>query len=68
MNQNSFEENLKDVLNKYGRDIVEDAKNGKIDPVIGRDEEIRNITRILSRKTKNNRKEKIKWQITEEEE
>ena len=54
MNQNPFEENLKDVLNKYGRDIVDDAKNGKIDPVIGRDEEIRNITRILSRKTKNN--------------
>jgi len=54
MNQNPFEENLKDVLNKYGRDIVEDAKNDKIDPVIGRDEEIRNITRILSRKTKNN--------------
>ena len=54
MNQNPFEENLKDVLNKYGRDIVEEAKNGKIDPVIGRDEEIRNITRILSRKTKNN--------------
>lgn len=54
MNQNPFEENLKDVLNKYGRDIVSDAKSGKIDPVIGRDEEIRNITRILSRKTKNN--------------
>ena len=54
MNQNPFEENLKDVLNKYGRDIVEEAKAGKIDPVIGRDEEIRNITRILSRKTKNN--------------
>ena len=54
MNQNPFEENLKDVLNKYGRNIVEDAKSGKIDPVIGRDEEIRNITRILSRKTKNN--------------
>ena len=54
MNQNFYEENLKDVLNKYGRDIVEDAKNGKIDPIIGRDEEIRNITRILSRKTKNN--------------
>ena len=54
MNQNPFEENLKDVLNKYGRNIVEEAKNGKIDPVIGRDEEIRNITRILSRKTKNN--------------
>ena len=54
MNQNPFEENLKDVLNKYGRDIVEESKKGKIDPVIGRDEEIRNITRILSRKTKNN--------------
>ena len=54
MNQNSYEENLKDVLTKYGRDIVKDAKNGKIDPVIGRDEEIRSITRILSRKTKNN--------------
>ena len=54
MNQNPYEENLKDVLNKYGRDIVDDAKNGKIDPIIGRDEEIRNITRILSRKTKNN--------------
>ena len=51
---NGFEENLKDVLTKYGRDITEDAKAGKIDPVIGRDEEIRNITRILSRKTKNN--------------
>ena len=54
MNQNPFEENLKDVLKKYGRDMVEYAKDGKIDPVIGRDEEIRNITRILSRKTKNN--------------
>lgn len=55
MNQNNpFEENLKDVLKKYGRDITEDAKSGKIDPVIGRDDEIRNITRILSRKTKNN--------------
>ena len=55
MNQaNPFEENLKDVLKKYGRDITQEAKDGKIDPVIGRDEEIRNITRILSRKTKNN--------------
>ena len=42
------------VLEKYGRDITLSAKEGKIDPVIGRDEEIRNITRILSRKTKNN--------------
>ncbi len=48
------EEQEENVLEKYGRDIVEDAKNGKIDPVIGRDEEIRSITRILSRKTKNN--------------
>ena len=42
------------VLEKYGRNIIEDVKNRKIDPVIGRDEEIRGITRILSRKTKNN--------------
>ncbi len=42
------------VLEKYGRNITEDVKKGKIDPVIGRDEEIRGITRILSRKTKNN--------------
>ncbi len=54
MNQNPFQENLENVLEKYGRDIVELAKSGKIDPVIGRDEEIRSITRILSRKTKNN--------------
>ena len=53
-NQNPFEENLQNVLEKYGRDITKEAKDGKIDPVIGRDEEIRNITRILSRKTKNN--------------
>lgn len=43
-----------DVLNKYGQDLVELAKNGKLDPVIGRDSEIRNVIRILSRKTKNN--------------
>ena len=43
-----------DVLEKYGRNIVAAAKDGKIDPVIGRDDEIRSITRILSRKTKNN--------------
>ena len=53
-NQNPYEENLQNVLEKYGRDITQEAKDGKIDPVIGRDEEIRNITRILSRKTKNN--------------
>ena len=51
MNQNEVEEN---VLEKYGRDIVQSVKAGKIDPVIGRDDEIRSITRILSRKTKNN--------------
>ena len=54
MNNNPFQENLENVLEKYGRDIVKEAKSGKIDPVIGRDEEIRNVTRILSRKTKNN--------------
>lgn len=43
-----------DVLKKYGQDLVELAKNGKLDPVIGRDSEIRNVIRILSRKTKNN--------------
>ncbi|MDE6142262.1 MAG: AAA family ATPase, partial [Bacilli bacterium] len=48
------EEQEENVLEKYGRNIIEDVKSGKIDPVIGRDEEIRSITRILSRKTKNN--------------
>ena len=43
-----------DTLNKYGEDLVEKARNQKLAPVIGRDEEIRNIIRILSRKTKNN--------------
>ena len=43
-----------DTLNKYGEDLVEKARNQKLDPVIGRDAEIRNIVRILSRKTKNN--------------
>lgn len=47
-------ESTYDVLNKYGRDLVEEVKKGKIDPVIGRDAEIRNVIRILSRKTKNN--------------
>jgi len=50
-NENQQEEN---VLEKYGRNITESVKKGKMDPVIGRDEEIRSITRILSRKTKNN--------------
>ncbi|MCR5721994.1 MAG: AAA family ATPase, partial [Lachnospiraceae bacterium] len=43
-----------DTLNKYGRDLVEMARNNKLDPVIGRDSEIRSIIQILSRKTKNN--------------
>lgn len=43
-----------EVLEKYGIDLVQEVKNGKIDPVIGRDTEIRNVIRILSRKTKNN--------------
>ena len=52
--QNPYEENLQNPLEKYGRDIVKAVKDGKIDPIIGRDEEVRSITRILSRKTKNN--------------
>ncbi len=51
MQDNQANEN---VLEKYGRDVVSLAKEGKIDPVIGRDEEIRRIIKILSRKTKNN--------------
>ncbi len=47
-------ESTYDVLKKYGSDLVELAKNNKLDPVIGRDQEIRNVIRILSRKTKNN--------------
>ena len=52
--QNPYEQNLENVLEKYGRDITESVTLGKVDPVIGRDEEVRSITRILSRKTKNN--------------
>ena len=47
-------ENTYDVLKKYGRDLVTLARERKLDPVIGRDDEIRNVIRILSRKTKNN--------------
>ena len=47
-------EDTYDVLKKYGHDMVERAESGKLDPVIGRDDEIRNVIRILSRKTKNN--------------
>jgi len=48
------DESLKNVLEKYGRDITKNVTDNKVDPVIGRDEEVRNIIRILSRKTKNN--------------
>ena len=54
MYNNYNEQQEENVIEKYGRNITEDAKKGKIDPVIGRDEEIRSITRVLSRKTKNN--------------
>ena len=54
MYNNYEQEQEENVLEKYGRDITAEAKKGKIDPVIGRDEEIRSITRVLSRKTKNN--------------
>ena len=47
-------ENNIEALSKYGRDLVEEVKNGKIDPIIGRDDEIRRVIQILSRKTKNN--------------
>ena len=53
MFNNNQEEN-ENVLEKYGRNINEEVKKRKIDPVIGRDEEIRSITKVLSRKTKNN--------------
>ncbi len=52
--QSQNPEDTYDVLSKYGRDLVEAARQQKLDPVIGRDEEIRNVIRILSRKTKNN--------------
>ena len=51
---NAESENQVDALSKYGRDLVQDVKDGKIDPVIGRDDEIRRVIEILSRKTKNN--------------
>lgn len=53
MNSPNAESNI-EALKKYGRDLVEDVKNGKIDPIIGRDDEIRRVIQILSRKTKNN--------------
>merc|ERR1712137_1413799 len=51
---NKFAEDQFDALNKYGRDLVLDAESGKLDPVIGRDQEIRRVIRVLSRRTKNN--------------
>ena len=53
MDTQNAESNL-EALSKYGRDLVEDVKSGKIDPIIGRDDEIRRVIQILSRKTKNN--------------
>ena len=53
-NNNNMENQEENVLEKYGRNINDAVKSRKVDPVIGRDEEIRSITRILSRKTKNN--------------
>lgn len=52
--QSENSENQLEALHKYGRDLVEDVRNGKIDPIIGRDDEIRRVIEILSRKTKNN--------------
>ena len=54
MFQNNMENENENPLEKYGRDITQTVIDGKVDPVIGRDDEIRSITRILSRKTKNN--------------
>lgn len=54
MNMNMNNEEQKSPLEQFGRNLVEEVKNGKMDPVIGRDQEIRNVIRILSRKTKNN--------------
>ncbi len=53
MNHATSENNV-EALKKYGRDLVESVRNGKIDPIIGRDDEIRRVIQILSRKTKNN--------------
>ena len=54
MVDNPNPENKYEVLEKYGRDLIKDVEDGKLDPVIGRDEEIRRVVQILSRKTKNN--------------
>ena len=54
--QNSFnqQQNEGNALERFARNLVQDARNGKLDPVIGRDEEIRRVLQILSRRTKNN--------------
>ncbi|MBR5640863.1 MAG: ATP-dependent chaperone ClpB, partial [Firmicutes bacterium] len=54
MRMNPQDQDNRSPLEKYGQDLVARAKEQKMDPVIGRDEEIRNVIRILSRKTKNN--------------
>ena len=53
-NQNQQPQDEREVLEKYATNLIELARNGKLDPVIGRDEEIRRILQILSRRTKNN--------------
>ena len=56
MNEQGFMnyENDENILEKFGRNLNEDIKSGKVDPVIGRDEEIRKVIQVLARKTKNN--------------
>ncbi|MGM9922349.1 MAG: AAA family ATPase, partial [Bhargavaea sp.] len=54
MQMNMQEEDQRSPLEKYGRNLIDDVKAGKMDPIIGRDQEIRDVVRILSRKTKNN--------------
>ena len=54
MNYNQQNNNEKQFLEKYSVNLIEMSKNGKLDPVIGRDEEIRRVLQILSRRTKNN--------------
>ena len=51
-NQNPYQENLENVLEKYGRDITKNVKDGKVDPVIGRDEEIRRLLEFYQEKLK----------------
>src|SRR5215469_10129192 len=54
MRMGGQQEEQRTRLEQFGRNLVDEVKNGKMDPVIGRDDEIRNVIRILSRKTKNN--------------